>query len=72
MAVGDQKSARSRLSRIAENRRWGIGQYVQRWKRWVVSGVLEVSGLLDWPEGFVVYAIVGRQIATPDPVPPVL
>ena len=48
-----------------------IGQYVRRWKRWVFSGVLEVSGLLDWPEGFVVYAIVGRQIATPDPVPPV-
>jgi hypothetical protein len=24
-----------------------IGQYVQRWKRWVVSGI-EVSGSFEW------------------------
>jgi hypothetical protein len=26
-----------------------IGQYVQRWKRWVSSGVRDVSGSFEWP-----------------------
>jgi hypothetical protein len=52
-------------ARLEETRR-GVELYVRRWKRWGSCGTF------NWPEGFVVYAIVGRQIATPDPVPPVL
>jgi len=33
-----------------------IGQYVRRWKRWVRSGVRDVSGSFSWPVGFVVSA----------------
>src|ERR1035441_6891496 len=34
-----------------EEIRQRIGQYVRRWKRWVSSGVREVSKAFEWPGG---------------------
>jgi hypothetical protein len=31
--------------------RWRIGQYVRRWKRWVLSGFPNVFGSFEWPIG---------------------
>jgi hypothetical protein len=34
-----------------EEIRQRVGQYVRRWKRWVVSGVREVSRAFEWSGG---------------------
>jgi hypothetical protein len=45
-----------------------IGQYVRRWKQWVLSGVREACGPLVWPEGLSAYAS-WRRAGTPRPAP---
>jgi RNA-directed DNA polymerase len=43
---------------LAEIRR-SVEQYVRRWKRWVLSGVRDVSGSFVWPDfGPVHFAVV--------------
>jgi retron-type reverse transcriptase len=37
-----------------------IGQYVRRWKQWVVSGVREVRGAFEWPDVFPGHIVVSR------------
>lgn len=45
-----------------------IGQYVQRWMRWVLSGVREWSGECKRPDSFVVYASwLGIKAPRPGP-----
>lgn len=42
-----------------------IGQYVRRWKRWVLSGVT-VSGAFNWPvEGPKQYAFASPTLTNP-------
>src|ERR1039457_1400820 len=49
--------ATARVARLYEQNapleeiRRGVEQYVRRWKRWVSSGVREVSKALEWPGG---------------------
>lgn len=40
-----------------EEIRRGVEQYVQRWKRWVSSGVQDVSDTFTWPGVFLEHTV---------------
>ena len=52
-----------------EDIRRGVEQYVRRWKRWVSSGVREVSKAFEWPGGSRGPA-ASRRTSVPRPVSP--